>query len=73
MVLGNFQCQIPANLDIVGQGSIVLAVGVGGGYLDIFSIVCLFFFLSLSLGDDLIQTEILSQRGVTKHWIYMRC
>ena len=31
---------------IVGQGSITLAVGAGGGCLDIFSLVYLFSFLS---------------------------
>ena len=36
---------------IVGQGSIALAVGAGGGCLDIFSLVCIFSFLSHSLGD----------------------
>ena len=36
---------------IVGQGPIALAVGVGGGCLDIFSLVYLFSFLSPSLGD----------------------
>ena len=36
---------------LVGQGSMSLAVGAGGG-LDIFSLVYLFSFLSPSLGDD---------------------
>ena len=36
---------------IVGQGSIALAVGAVGGSLDIFSLICLFSFLSPSLGD----------------------
>ena len=42
----------------------MLAVGAGGGCLDIFlsSIISLSF--SLCLGDGPIQTEILSQRGV---------
>ena len=36
----------------VGQGPSVLAVGAGGGCLDIFSLVYQFsFFLPLSLGD----------------------
>ena len=35
---------------IVGQGLIALAVGAGGGCLDIFSLIYLFSF-SLSLGD----------------------
>ena len=33
---------------IVGQGPIALAVGGGGGCLDIFSFVCFFFFFFLS-------------------------
>ena len=36
---------------IVGQGPIALAVGAGGGCLDIFSLLYPFFSLSLSLGD----------------------
>ena len=36
---------------IVWQGSIALAVGAVGGCLDIFSLVCIFSFLSHSLGD----------------------
>ena len=37
----------PTNLDhIVGQGPIALAVGAGGGCLDVFSLVYLFSFLS---------------------------
>ena len=47
-----------------GQGSVALAVGAGGGCLDFFSLVYLFSFLSHSLGDGPIQTEILSQRAV---------
>ena len=35
---------------IVGQGPIALAVGAGGDYLDIFSLVYLFSFLAPSLG-----------------------
>ena len=49
---------------LVGQDPIALAVGAGGDCLDIFSLVYLFSFLSPSLGDDQIQTEILSQRAV---------
>ena len=49
---------------LVGQGPIALAVGADGGCLDIFSLVCLFSFLSPSLGDGPIWTEILSQRAV---------
>ena len=36
---------------IVEQGPIALAVGAGGGYLDIFSFVYLFSVLSPPLGD----------------------
>ena len=38
---------------IEGQGPIALAVGAGGGCLDIFSLIYLsiLFFFSLSLGD----------------------
>ena len=35
---------------IVGQGPTVLAVGAGGGCLDIFTLHYLFFSFSLSLG-----------------------
>ena len=42
----------------------MLSVGAGGGCLDIFSLVYLFSFLSPSLGDGPIETEILSQRAV---------
>ena len=36
---------------IVGQGPIALAVGAGGGCLDVFSLLYPFFSFSLSLGD----------------------
>ena len=50
---------------IVGQGPIALAIGAGGGCLDIFfSKLSLSFSFSLSLGDGPIKTEILSQRAV---------
>ena len=39
---------------IVGQGPIAIAVGAGGGSLDIFSLAYLFFLLSPSLGDGTI-------------------
>ena len=40
---------------IVGQGPIILAVGAGGGLLDIFySPLSFLFSFSLSLGDGLI-------------------
>ena len=41
----------PTILIKVGQGPIALAVGAGGGGLDIFSLICPFFSFSLSLGD----------------------
>ena len=41
----------PANWIIVGQGPIVLAVGAGGGCLDIFSLIYHFSFLSPSLWE----------------------
>ena len=41
----------PANLDEIGQGPIALAVGAGGGCLDIFSLVYHFSFLSPSLWE----------------------
>ena len=53
---------------IVGQGPIAIAVGVGGGCLDIFTLLYLFSPLSflssfsLSLGDGPIWIELLSQR-----------
>ena len=48
----NFQCRGVLLVWItVGQRPIALAVGAGGGCLDIFSLVYLFSFLSPSLGD----------------------
>ena len=48
----NFQCRGVLLIWItVGQGPIALAVGAGGGCMDIFSLVYLFSFLSPSLGD----------------------
>ena len=44
----------PTNLTIVGQEPIVLAVGAGGGCLDIFSPFYHLFPFSLSLEDGLI-------------------
>ena len=41
----------PANWIIVGRGPIVLAVGAGGGCLDIFSLIYHFSFLSPSLWE----------------------
>ena len=49
---------------IVGQGPIVLAVGAGGGCLDIIHHLSLLFSFSLSLGDAPISTKILSQRVI---------
>ena len=52
MVLGKRQCQgLPLIWVIVGQGPIALAVSAVGGRLTIFSLVCLFSFLSSSMGD----------------------
>ena len=36
---------------IVGQGPTALAVGAGGGGLDIFTLICPFSSFSFSLGD----------------------
>ena len=48
----NFQCRGVLHIWIkVGQGPIVLAVGAGGGCLDIFSLICQFSFLSPSLWE----------------------
>ena len=41
----------PTSWMIVGQGPIALAVGAGGGCLDIFSLIYLFSFLSPSLWE----------------------
>ena len=41
----------PTILITVGQGPIALAVGAGGGGLDIFTLICPFSSFSLSLGD----------------------
>ena len=49
---------------IVGQGPIALAVGAGGGCLDIFTLCYLFSSFSLSVRGGPILTEILSQRAV---------
>ena len=48
----NFQCKgILLIWIIVGQRPIALAVGAGGECLDIFFLIYLFSFLSLSLGE----------------------
>ena len=44
----------PTILITVGQGPITLAIGAGGGGLDIFSLIYPFSSFSLSLGDGLI-------------------
>ena len=65
MVLG--QLPVPGRPTIwmiVGQGPIALAVGAGGGCLDIFTLIYPFSSFFLSLGDGPISTEILSQRAV---------
>ena len=51
---------------IVGQGPTALAVGAGGGCLDIFTLIYPFFPLSPSLWE----TEILSQRAVKPRTIH---
>ena len=51
-MLGKFQCRgVLLDWMIVGQGPIALAVGAGGGCLDIFSLIYLFCFLSPSLWE----------------------
>ena len=55
---------LPTILITVGQGPIALAVGAGGGGLDIFNLIYPFSSFSLSLGDGPIYTEILSQKAV---------
>ena len=50
----NFQCRgvlLHVIRIIVGQGHTALAVGAGGGCLDIFSLIYHFFSFSLSLGE----------------------
>ena len=52
MVLGKLPVPgRPTILITVGQGPIALAVGAGGGGLDIFTLVYTFSSFSLSLGD----------------------
>ena len=53
MVLGKLPVPgRPTILITVGQGPIALAVGAGGGGLDIFTLIYPFSYFSLSLGDD---------------------
>ena len=48
----NFQCrECPTILNTLGQGPIALAIGAGGGGLDISTLIYPFFSFSLSLGD----------------------
>ena len=52
MVLGKLPVPgRPTNLIIVGQGSTGLTVGVGGGCLDIFTLIYHFSFLSPSFWE----------------------
>ena len=52
MVLGKLPVPgRPTTWIIVGQGPIALAVGAGGGCLDIFTLLCLFASLSPSLWE----------------------
>ena len=65
MVLGKLPVPgRPTILITVGRGPVALAVGAGGGGLDIFTLIYPFSSFSLSLGDGPIWTEILSQRAV---------
>ena len=49
----HFQCRgILLIWIIVGQGPIALAVGADGVVWTLFSFICLFSFISPSLGDD---------------------
>ena len=61
----NFQCRgVLLIWLIVGQGPAALAVGAGGGCLEIFTLIYLFSPLSPSLGDGPIWTELSSQMTV---------
>ena len=52
MVLGKLPMPgRPTIWTTVGQGPIALAVGAGGGCLDIFTLLYLFLSFSISLGD----------------------
>ena len=65
MVLGKLPVPgLPASWIRVGQGPAALAVGAGGGCLDIFTLLYPFSPFSPSRGDGPIYTEILSQRAV---------
>ena len=63
MVLGKLPVRGQTTILItVGQGPIALAVGAGGGGLNIFTLIYPSSSFSLSLGDS--PTEILSQRAI---------
>ena len=64
MVLGKLPVPVrPANLDYSRARASALAVGAGGGCLDIF-LLSIISLLSPSLEDNPIETEILSRRAV---------
>ena len=64
MVLGKLQVPgCPTIWITVGQGPTELAVGAGGGCLDIFALIYP-FSLSFGLKYNKYKTEILSQRAV---------
>ena len=67
---------------IVGQGPVALAVGAGGGCLDIFSLICPFYSLSPSLWETAryrlkyclkgpLNPKQPTNRGVTSIWIIL--
>ena len=77
MVLGKLPVPgRPTILSTVGQGPIALAVGAGGGGLDIFTLIYPFFFFSLkgplnpkqptNLKDNTIDTIIDTTRSQTQ-------
>ena len=67
MVLGKLPVPgRPTILITVGQGPIALAVGAGGGGLDIFTLIYPFSSFSLSLGDG-------GGRVVRWCWVNFQC
>ena len=67
MVLGKLPVsKRPTSLEKSRERVYCVAVGAGGGGLDIFSLIYHFSSFSRSLGDGTIKTEILSERAV-KH------
>ena len=67
MVLGKLPVPgRPTILITVGQGPIALAVGAGGGCLDIFTLIYPFLSLPLSLGDG-------GGRVVRRCWVSFQC